>query len=380
MNPLIDRFLAGTNAAEEALRGLTDADALFVGKEWTDALRTSNPTIAVEWWVARHDGGACAVPVHTQQGRPSRAPYDATRVFDAELGTSALGGLRYSLIGTRNGQANGFLRSGERNPMAERALLEAVVRHHEQDVVAMLYVDSSLARLLRELSPRPTASRLIDATAQMTLTGRSMDDFADHVVGRRRRMKIRQEIRRISNEPPLKVLDNAEQIARLAAKLAPLARAVNERHGQDTTDEKMRNYIGSIADCGLRAVLLLGGVEEAPRSFALGVTDGNILSVRTCGFDYGAIDDGPGEYARCVVYGPMEWALDNGVSRLDLGTGTLHAKTLRGADAEPLYGAVWAPGVDGSDRSASAEDALVRSLLETAPRLDAAEVHAWQIA
>lgn len=376
----IDRFRAGTNAADEALRDLGDADALFVRQEWTDALRASNPTIAVEWWVARHDGGMCAVPVHTQQGPPSRAAYDVSRVFDAELGTGAFSDLEHSLIGTRNGQANGFLRSGENDPVAECALLEAVVRHHAQGVVAMLYVDVALARRLQALRPRPAVSRLIDATAHMSLTGRSMNEFVDGVVGRRRRMKIRQELRRASDETPLAVLDGAEQISRLAPKLAPLARAVNERHGQDTTDEKMRSYIESIAGSGLRAVLLLGGGEDAPRSFAIGVTDGTNLSVRTCGFDYGEIEDGPTEYARCVVYGPMQWAIDNGISNLDLGTGTLHAKTLRGADAVPLYGAAWAPGVDGSDRSASAEDALVRSVIESAPRLDAEEVHAWRIA
>lgn len=376
----IDHFRAGTSAAEEALQDLGRADALFVRQEWTDALRASNPTIAVEWWVARYDRGMCAVPVHTQQGSPSRAAYDVSRVFDAELGTGALNDLEHSLIGTRNGQANGFLRSGENDPMAECALLEAVVKHHAQGVIAMLYVDAALARRVQALRPRPAVSRLIDATARMSLTSRSIDEFIDGVVGRRRRMKIRQELRRASNETPLAVFDDAEQITRLAPKLAPLARAVNERHGQETTDEKMRSYIESIAGSGLRSVLFLGGGEDAPRSFAIGVTDGTSLSVRTCGFDYGAIKDGPTEYARCVVYGPMQWALDNGISNLDLGTGTLHAKTLRGADAVPLYGAAWSPFADGPDRSAAAEGTLVRSLLESTPRLDAEEVHSWRIA
>lgn len=377
----VSRFDAYADLPADIRGRLVHNDSLFTSPAWTSALTLSNPSIHVEWWLASYDTGVSAIPVHVLPGPPSRTTYDVAAVFGGELPARGgeLSSRTHILIGTRNGQGNGFVRSGDENLPAELALLQRILDFHAQHVIGMLYIDQSLALALRELDRSPHSARLIDAAARITISD-SLDHTISEIDGRRRRMKIRREMRTAAASEPVTVIETPSQIEELAPILAPLARAVNERHGQTTTDEQMSSYVRSIARSGLQPALFVGGPLARPASFSIAITDAKTLSIRTCGFDYERLGaNGPLEYAKVVVYEPARYVDAAAIRVLDLGTGTLHAKTLRGAEVVPLYGAMWLPADFEAVSSRGGEALLMSRLLETTPRLQQVDTAAWGI-
>lgn len=380
----VRRFRRIEDVPDTVWRALSESDSLFTSTPWSLTLRRSNGTVPVEFWAVRDELGYLAgIPVHVYPHAPSRSTYDVWAMHERDFvpveGT-AHRDRPHVLVGTRNGQRNGFLRAaGRQVPVATGRLLEAIAAGHQDAVVAMLYLDRVLLTELRPHVPDWTA-RFVDTAAQLTVpaNGSGLDTFIA-TLDKRMRYRIRSELGDADAAHVTRVSDPA-RIAQLAPVLAPLLQNVHRRHAQPADQGALSSYIAASAHSGLRPQLLVTGALDHPTAFSLSVGDDRLLSVRV----YGVADPAPGgrrttDYPRLAVYEPLRYAMNHAMRAVDLGVGALHAKLLRGAGPVPLYNLVRFPADlrvchrPGGDRDRLA---AIRAASATVSEMD---TQSWEI-
>jgi hypothetical protein len=284
------------------------------------------------------------------------------------------------LVGTRNGQRNGFLKAPGRNDSAAcGTLLRAIAAGHPEDVIAMLYLDRSLLRELLPHVPDWTA-RFVNAAAQIPVpaNGAGVDGFIA-TLDKRTRYRVRTELADADTHPVTRVSE-VRRIEELAPVLAPLLRNVHRRHGQSGDEAALASYIAASANSGLRPQLLVTGATDGPNAFSLSVGDDRLLSVRVYGCT-GSMTGGrrSTDYPRLAIYEPLRYATDNAMRAVDLGVGALHAKLLRGAVPVPLYSLIRFPAdlpvrhLPGGDRERLA------GIRAASPRVSDSDIRRWEI-
>ncbi|MFF4815464.1 hypothetical protein ACFY2K_12865 [Kitasatospora sp. NPDC001309] len=356
-HPDIVRFPQIEEVPESVWHDLRESSSLFTGRDWSLTLRRSNPDVPVEFWAARDSTGwLLGVPVHVYPQAPGRSTYDVWSLHRDDV-VPAPGSehraRRHVLIGTRNGQRNGFLRSVRpQDPALAGRLVQAIADEHRTSVVGMLYLDHALLAEVRGQLADRLADRhegwhagFIDAAAELRVPADAtdLDAFLDTVPDNHRRRRIRAELRSIAAEEPAERIDSVGEIEELAPVLAPLLVKVNQRHGQPSDEASMASYIRAGANSGLQPQLFLTGTRTEPRAFSLSVQDDRLMSVRVGGHDADRLGNRALDYPRVVFYEPLAYAMRAGLKAIDLGVGALYTKMLRGAHTVPLYSLVRIP-------------------------------------
>ncbi|MEU8998345.1 hypothetical protein AB0952_24355 [Streptomyces caniferus] len=364
---------------------LTNPGSLFTTRDWSLTLRRSNQTVPVEFWAIRDRSGCLlGIPVHVYPEAPARSTYDVWSLhrhdFEPTSG-SMHRSRRHVLIGTRNGQRNGFLHSRRpHDPKLVGSLLQAIAEEHRTSVVSMLYLDRTLLETVRDQLDGWHAG-FSDAAAELRVpTGETgIDSFLDTVPDSRTRGRIRAELRAVADEPPAVRIEDVNEIEALAPTLAPLLVKLNQRHGQPADEASMAAYIRASANSGLRPQLIITGGLTEPKAFSLSVRDSHLMSVRAVGLDDERLGNRAKDYPRVLVHEPLAYAMRSGIQAVDLGVGALYAKMLRGATAVPLYSLVRIPHdlgvtvVPGGDRKRLDE------LHVASPKLSDTTLREWAV-
>ncbi|WP_329250008.1 GNAT family N-acetyltransferase [Streptomyces sp. NBC_01478] len=384
-HPEIQRFTKIEEVPESVWRDLSEPSCLFTTRDWSLTLRRSNPAVPVEFWAARDSAGwLLGIPVHIYPEAPGRSTYDVWSLHRHDLRPPADSLHRsrpHVLIGTRNGQRNGFLRAARRpDPELAGRLLRAIADEHRTSVVGMLYLDRPLLDAVRGQLADWHAG-FVDAAAELRVPdgGTGVESFADTVSDSRTRGRIRAELRTIAGEEPAVRIDSASEIHALAPTLAPLLVRLNRRHGQPSDEASMTAYIRATADSGLRPRLFVTGSLTEPRAFSLGVRDNRLMSVRVVGLDEDRLGNRATDYPRVLVYEPLAYAGRAGVRAVDLGVGALYAKMLRGARAVPLYSLVRLPEDLGVTIAAGGEKLRLADLRAGSPKLSEETLLGWAV-
>ncbi|MFK0257743.1 hypothetical protein [Streptomyces sp. NPDC090445] len=384
MNDLeILRFERIEEVPAQVWADLSHSRSLFTSRGWSLTLRSSNDRVPVEFWAVRDAGGCLlGIPVHIYPEAPARYTYDVWSLHRRDLVPAAGSDHRsrpHVLIGTRNGQHNGFVSSGRPCDGAAGKLLTAIADAHRSSVVGMLYLDRELMRALTAELP-DWDGYFVDAAGELAVpaAGSGIGSFLSTVADSRARGRIRAELRGVEDDPVDRIED-AAAIERLAPVLAPLLANLHRRHGQPADEASMASYIRATAHSGLQPQLFLTGGTTRPKAFSLAVQDENLMSVRVTGFDYESLGERPKEYPRLLMYEPLLYAMRSGVGVIDLGTGALFAKLLRGARAVPLYSLVRLPDGLPVERVPGGDRARLADISATIPKLSAESISHWAV-
>ncbi|MEV7020605.1 hypothetical protein [Kitasatospora sp. NPDC093558] len=384
-HPEIQRFTQIEEVPESVWRDLSEPSSLFTTRDWSLTLRRSNPAVPVEFWAARDSAGwLLGIPVHIYPEAPGRSTYDVWSLHRHDLQPAAGSkhrGRRHVLIGTRNGQRNGFLRSARRpDPALAGQLLQAITDEYRTSVVSMLYLDRALLDEVRGQLPHWHAG-FVDAAAELRVPddGTGADSFAETVPDNRARGRIRAELRTIADEAPAIRIDTVSEIEALAPILAPLLVKLNQRHGQPADEAGMAAYIRASANSGLQPQLFLTGSLTEPKAFSLSVQDSHLMSVRVVGLDDERVGNRATDYPRVLAYEPLVYAMRTGIRAVDLGVGALYAKMLRGAQAVPLYSLVRLPDDLGVTVTTGGDRMRLADLRASSPKLPEETLLSWAV-
>ncbi|WP_217247087.1 hypothetical protein [Streptomyces sp. AC602_WCS936] len=379
------RFARIEEVPEDVWRDLSEPSSLFTARAWSLTLRRSNPTVPVEFWAARNsEGWLLGIPVHIYPEAPGRSTYDVWALHRQDLEPAADSNHRsrpHVLIGTRNGQRNGFLRSTRQlDPKLTGRLLSAIAAEHHTSVVSMLYLDRALLHEVRGQLGNWHAG-FIGAAAELQVPAgeTDVDAFTRTVRDGRARGRIRAELRSIADEEPAIRIESVSEIEALAPRLAPLLVKLNRRHGQPADEASMSAYICASANSGLQPQLFLTGSLAEPRAFSLSVQDSHLMSVRVVGLDDDRLGSRATDYPRVLVYEPLAYAMRAGAQAVDLGVGALYAKMLRGAQAVPLYSLVRLPDSLGATVTAGGDRMRLADLRAESPKLSEETLLGWAV-
>ncbi|MFJ9847174.1 hypothetical protein ACIRYZ_43475 [Kitasatospora sp. NPDC101155] len=379
------RFPQIEEVPESLWYDLRESNSLFTGRDWSLTLRRSNPAVPVEFWAARDSAGwLLGLPVHVYPQAPGRSTYDVWSLHrdDVEPAPdSEHRARRHVLIGTRNGQRNGFLRSARpQDPALAGRLVQAIAEEYRTSVVGMLYLDRALLDEVRSQLVDWHAG-FIDAAAELRVPAgeTDLDAFLGTVSDNHRRRRIRAELRSIAAEEPAERIDSVSEIEELAPVLAPLLVKVNQRHGQPSDEASMASYIRASANSGLQPQLFLTGTRTEPRAFSLSVQDDRLMSVRVGGHDADRLGNRALDYPRVVFYEPLAYAMRVGLKAIDLGVGALYTKMLRGAHTVPLYSLVRIPDDLPTTITADGDRTRLAGLRAGNPKLSEETLLGWAV-
>ncbi|MGW1978078.1 GNAT family N-acetyltransferase [Streptomyces sp. NPDC001889] len=219
---------------------------------------------------------------------------------------------------------------------------------------------------------------LLRADCTVETVGAGLDDFVGALSPKQRRTNARREIRRFA-ESGLEV--RRMSLSDIWERGAPLLGQVQRKYGHDMSDERLRGFLGRQAEHLDREAVVFA-VHDGGRliGFSLCYEAGDELALRLIGFDYPRLP-GADEYAQLLLYAPLRYCYERGLTRLHLGTSSYDAKCRRGARVRPLWavtsGGSAPPGPDGgpSDRIGRQLAALTAGLPAREAAALAAEVH-----
>ncbi|MFA7762552.1 GNAT family N-acetyltransferase [Streptomyces sp. NRRL S-448] len=349
----VHRFESLADVPQDLWESLAGSDSLYVCEPWTKALGRSNPALPIVFWaVADSEGWIAGIPVHLFDAAPPSPTYSPWGLHpgladDADL----VRALPHALVGTRNGQGNGLLRSLTRRP-SEAAFDEAVAvlvsgirAGHPDRVIAWTYAPMRFARRVSAALPNSVVL-FADVTAEIPLPGPGAD-FADHLAALRgsSRRRVRADLKLIEAVGGVATPEvDPAVIEALCDDLAPLLGNVMRRHGHEPDVPALARYLRACAVPELSPALFTVRSGGRIVAFSLCVRHGEEMSVRVVGLDHAALEERDAmDYAHVSVHGPVEHALRIGVRRIDLGVGTLDAKLMRGARPRALATVVALP-------------------------------------
>ncbi|MEV4344502.1 GNAT family N-acetyltransferase [Actinoplanes sp. NPDC049596] len=259
-------------------------------------------------------------------------------------------------LGARNGYTNDILLThGMPDQQEDRVLaaaFDAAVRWVNEKGSAGAFawhLGESQARMLhsRGLVSSPMLSCHI---AELEISGRTVDDYVS-TLPRKRAQEVRREMRQARRAG----LEFAvEALAQACDEGGPLIAQTMRRYGHDWTGERgvrsLRRHAGAFGDT---AVVFTCRREGKLLGLCVAYAWGGALLVRMVGLDYAELV-GAYEYFNVAYYEPIDYAARNGIGRVIFGTGSLPAKTNRGARLVSRWTCV-APGRLGPDGNEVAE-------------------------
>lgn len=175
---------------------------------------------------------------------------------------------------------------------------------------------------------------LLGASCALEITVDSIDAFIEQLAPKQRRTNARRE-RRAFAESGLRLrpmpLDEVVEYG------APLLGQVQRKYGHDMDDRYLRTFLDRQRQ-HLAASAAPYGIYDSDRliGFSLGYVNKDEFAVRLVGMDYERLT-GAAEYAHLLVYAPVQYCIDNGMTTVHFGKGSYEAKCRRGATATPVW-------------------------------------------
>lgn len=247
-------------------------------------------------------------------------------------------------------------------PAPRRAALETLLAGaeriaHERRASSLvaLYVaedDTELRAVLGEAGYRAFPSA---QAAVLDVRWNSFDEYLGSL-SRKRREAVRRERRRL--EQAGVTFEVVDLDPRLRAEMAPLELNLMRRYGLDAdVDVLLDDYRTLEQLLGATARVFVARRGGRLAGFLIGLRADDELYLRQLGFDYELQDDLP-LYFGLVFYAVVEYALAEGVSRIDYAVESAEAKRSRGCRLEPQLAYLKGVEAEADARVAS----LVRAL------------------
>jgi predicted N-acyltransferase len=193
----------------------------------------------------------------------------------------------------------------------------------------------ALAAALRE---RGHAASLMAARCHLDLGWASFDDYVASL-WRKRRWKVRNELRAFAASGLRAEVVGGERIPELVDRIAPLFANLQRRYGHDASVESARATILWVWEhlAPLTRVVL---VTDAGRvvAFHLLFSAAGTVYAYLVGQTYEPVAGGASPYFEAVFYEPIRLAVAEGARRYDLGSEGYEAKLARGGRLTPTAG------------------------------------------
>jgi len=215
------------------------------------------------------------------------------------------------------------------------AIWSALLERVRLPLAAMFLSDAGRASLLSAGIPRDEFF-LAGATSVIDL--RQHQDFASYVGSLPTPGAVRRE-KRIFDASGGEVIFS--RLRDQITDFAPLFVALTAKYGHPSSLEDEMDEMVALDDVfGDRALgAAIWREDRMVAALALLEHDGT-LYLRQIGFDY-SLTGAAYEYFNLAYYSVVEYAITNGLERIDYGQGTYRAKHVRGARVEPLWGLAW---------------------------------------
>ncbi|MEU9038317.1 GNAT family N-acetyltransferase [Streptomyces sp. NPDC048352] len=314
----------------------TEWDALaaeagfYLSHQWL-AAQQYDPTASVGYALVHDDGALiAAAPLYLVDTEPN----DLYRVHEVVPGRAPA---RTLLAGARRGYLNAPLLHPRLTPERRREALGRLVTAAATLAAAReaepwwLYVtDAAAAELAEACGTEPVQ---LNQDARIPLPGSTFDDYVAGLP-HKRRSAVRRE-RRAFTEAGYEL--RTLRLSECAGDAGALAARLQERHGHPADPAFMARLLHDqavgMADSG---IVLAAYAEGRMVAFSLFYCHMGTVWLRSTGYDYARLR-GAHEYFNLAYYLPIEYAYAHGAASLHLGMESLHAKTLRGAVASPLW-------------------------------------------
>lgn len=220
---------------------------------------------------------------------------------------------------------------------------------------------------------------LVDADCRLDVVG---DDLDDHVstLPSKRRNTVRREIKRFA---ACGLTVTRERLEDCWERAGELLSNVQRKHGQDNPPSQMAAVLHAQAErLGDSAVVFGCRDGDELVAFSLGYRWRDELMMRLVGFDY-EHEHAAGAYGQLLVYSPLLYCYEEGLTSIHLGTASLSGKCRRGARVRPLW-SVTVCGCSACKESAAREtlsldklEALSADIPTTETAAFMEEVHAF---
>ncbi|MCL2784044.1 MAG: GNAT family N-acetyltransferase, partial [Propionibacteriaceae bacterium] len=237
------------------------------------------------------------------------------------------------LVGNHRGYESGVVYNPD-YPEALPLLIDAIRIETERvgtDVAWWPYLTEAAVILLHPHCPGLLG--LLDISADYLLPA---GDFSAFLLGltRAQRGKIRRD-RRLFEDSGLMVYRGVPEP--FLPDIAHLVAEVESHHNNLMDPASLLPWLeAQLLVIGDQALAVVSRNHDNPVACALLYRSENQVVVRMAGLDYQRTGTA-GEYFETTLYQGIEWALDQGIRQLSLGTGTLQAKSYRGARLSPRW-------------------------------------------
>lgn len=312
---------------------LSGAASVYLSHAWLSHVERVSGADCT-YLLVRDAGGTVlgALPTYLS-GDESNSNYRPDLILDGRLSG------RHLLAGSCRGYDNDVLLhpslADDEQDLVLGLLIDAAERRATElacDDVLFLYLTTAAAARIRRVRPA-SCPLLLKLDTVLPVPGEGIDDYYS-TLGARRAYAVRKDMR---------IYDAAgyttavEPLSECWHEAGPLAANVENRYGKHESVEEARASLKSQAHA-----LDTSGLTFTARR------DGKLIAMavhyawrdklygRLVGFDYEALTDAR-EYFTLYYYLPLQWAYQNGVSTIHLGTGSYSAKFRRGAQPNPLW-------------------------------------------
>jgi uncharacterized protein len=309
---------------------------LYSSHEWLTTVEAGTQGYC-RYLLARDESRAVgALPVYFVTAEPNQY-YDPRSVFRDAPAVAA--GCCQCLAGSRSGYSNEPLLapglSEEQQRAVTGALLGGLISLAGEEGSAnafFLFLNERGQHRITAAAPgiRPVLSYSGDTW--LDVTGESFDDYLAQL-SKTRRKSTRKEIRSFGRQNLRVTREDPRDHVALVVKFA---RKVKERYGIVVSlHEQVAESRRQCETLGDRGVLFSCHGADGVLGVALGYVWHDWLFMRMSGFDYESLP-GTYEYFNTAIYEPLKYCYETGLRGLHLGTGSPHAKLLRGARISPL--------------------------------------------
>jgi predicted N-acyltransferase len=217
--------------------------------------------------------------------------------------------------------------------VADSMLLDSAIRHASRCGYKYASICCLPERRLTDLLPHVPARHMMTRNEEAVID-LGHDSFEDYIAAMNRsgRYRIRQEMSKFK-EAGLLIKPVGNTDSKTIEKLAPLLWQVESKHRRSTSLTAAKWYLESLyAHPETRLHTLGAFAEERLIAFQILHDMGTEWWLRCYGCDYQAQPPRDARIYFCLaIYEPIRLALSNNADKLVLGTGSLEAKTLRGA-------------------------------------------------
>ena len=250
------------------------------------------------------------------------------------------------LLGTRAGFLNAVLVDRDLAPEeragALRRLVDAAVALADErgaGTAAMMYLTPEM---LAEAAPAfGGRARALRSSAEVSISVEwaSFDEYL-RSLSSKRRGTARRDVRQFADSG---LTVSVERLGACIDRASVLLAAVDEKYDTGATSEDERAYLAAQVELlDDRSVVFAARAGEEIVGICLLYRWRDALYGRSVGFDYDKLGDDRA-YATLSFYEPIRYAIDEGIRRIHLGTGSWEAKLLRGGELTPLWSLVRPP-------------------------------------